>query len=100
MKRFVVGMAVAVVAASAAPARELSAIPGVQVVPLRVAQVYRDGSFGPWIDYVQSRDLLSDTLVFDRAEPDVDGRVSGIVGAPIGFGLCGLGEPEDPSGNR
>ncbi len=93
-------MAVAVVAASAAPARELSAIPGVQVFPLRVAQVYRDGSIGPWIDYVQSRDLLSDTLVFDCAEPDVDGSVSGIVGAPIGFGLCGLGEPEDPSGNR
>ncbi len=100
MRKFLVCLGAVALTASAASAKELQAVDGVKVLPVRIAQVYADGSFGPWIEYTQSRDILSDTLVFDNAEPDTDGSVSGVVGAPIGFNSCGLGEPEDPAGNR
>lgn len=100
MRTFLFAFAAAGLGIPATAAREFEAVDGVRIAPLRIAEVSGNGSIGSWHDYVGSRDLLNDILAFDVAEPDVDGSVSGSVGAPIGFNSCGLGEPEDPAGNR
>lgn len=101
MKKFAVCLGALGLCAGLATAKDLvKQTNGIQLTPVRIAQVYADGSIGQWQDYVQTRDILSDTLVFDNFEPDVDGSVSGTVGFPIGGGTCGLGSPEDADSGR
>lgn len=92
--------AAALMVASGVSAQPLQTAPGSRPVGVRVAEIRADGSYGHWIDYAPSRDLLGDTIVFDCYEPDLIGAVSGEVGAPIGYFTCGLGEPEDAWGER
>jgi hypothetical protein len=71
-----------------------------QVVPLRIGRLDAEHRVSEWVDYRGQRQDCEWLLVFDCFEPDIDGQVGGVVGAPIGFGSCGAGEPEDASDLR
>ena len=71
-----------------------------RVVPARIGRVGPDHGVSKWIDYPGQRRDCEWLLVFDCFEPDLDGNVSGVEGAPIGGGTCGAGEPEDASSFR